>query len=199
MSSSSALNSSTSINTGLPQIPDLTDINTATGLSRQFIDLYNAIGILAAGIDSYTGNTPVAAQNDTATPEQTVILGNTANMWATADSDIGAGFLVNILDNGAGLPLAQLCDASLGLAQLAQGLAITSANAGDPIQILLIGLFDFGGSVTAGAIYYASGSTGAGGLSTVAPTASGWAVQPVGFGVDGTSIFINPDLNPKVN
>lgn len=189
----------TSIDTGLPEIPDLTNINTEVGVSKQFIDIYNAIGILAQGIDSYTGNTPESASTSTASPESTILVGNTANMWATAQVDISAGFLVNIIDSGAGVPKAILADASMGLAEIAMAISLTSASAGSQIQIQLLGLFDFGGSVVAGQLYYCSGAGGAGGISTVKPTASGWAVQPVGFGVDGDSIFINPCLNPVVN
>lgn len=189
----------TSIDTGLPAIPDLTNINTETGVSKQFIDIYNAIGILAQGIDAYTGNTPASQESSTSTPESTILVGNTANMFAIAGTNISAGFLVYFTDDGSGNAIAHLADASLGFAANAQGISMSSGNGGTKIQVMLLGLFDFGGSVTAGQTYYCSGSTGAGGISTVKPTASGWAVQPVGFGVDGSSIFINPSLFVTVN
>lgn len=187
-----------SINTGLQQIPDLTDIQSVGKLSFQFISIYNAIGVLQQAIDTYTGNTPPTASgsNQSTPPEQSVIVGNTANMWCVAGAGISAGFLVNLYNN-SGVTQAQLATAAV-VGQIAMGLTMTSAAINTSIQVLLLGLFNFGGSVSPGGLYYTSDSV-PGGLTLTAPTAVGHFVQPVGYGVDTNSIWFNPSLNPKVN
>ena len=180
-----------SINTGLQQTPDLTDIQSVGKLSFQFISIYNAISILQQAIDTYTGNTPAAADgsNQNATPEQTVLVGNNCAMWCTASANLSAGFLVNLF-NVSGQTQARYANATV-LTQQAHGITLNAASAGQPIHILLLGLFNFGGSVTPGQMYYLS--TTPGGLSTTPPAVgSSELVQPVGFGVDTNSIFFNP-------
>lgn len=187
-----------SINTGLQQTPDLTDIQSVGKLSFQFISIYNAIGVLQQAIDTYTGNTPVPANNSNQSqpPEQTVIVGNTANMWCKANVTISAGFALGLANVG-GVIEAILALASSSPVQCF-GLSMTSATAGNPIQVLLLGLFNFGGSVTPGALYYLSPGVG-GGLTTTKPTAgSGQLIQPLGYGVDTNSIFFNPSLYTSV-
>ena len=188
-----------SINTGLSPVPDLTDIQSTGKLSFQFIQLYNAIGVLQQAIDQYTGNSPAPADNSnqSAPAENTVLLGNTANMWATCGTtNINAGYLVYFTNN-SGVTTVSLAQAN-SFTKLAYGISMTSATAGNPIQVLLLGLFNFGGSVTPGQLYYLS-DTVAGGLTTTAPSTVGTIVQPAGYGVDTNSIFFNPCLNPKVN
>lgn len=182
-----------SINTGLQQTPDLTDIQSVGKLSYQFISLYNAIGVLQQAIDTYTGNTPAPANNSNQNqpPEQTVIVGNTSNMWCKANANISAGFAIG-LGNVGGVTEAILALASTSSVQCF-GLSMTSATAGNPIQVLLLGLFNFGGSVTPGALYYLSPGV-AGGLTTTKPSTAGQLIQPLGFGVDTSSIFFNPSL-----
>jgi hypothetical protein len=180
-----------SIDTGLQPIPDLTDITTADKLAFQFIQLYNAVGILAQAIDSYTGNTPAIAQNQNASPEQTVLLGNQANMWCVAATNLAAGYLVN-LENVGGATQARYAQAT-GLGSMAMGITMGAASGGGQVQVLLLGLFNFGGSVTPGAIYYLS-NTVPGGLTTTYPGGTGYYNQAVGFGVDTDSIFFNPSM-----
>lgn len=182
-----------SINTGLQQTPDLTDIASPGKLGFQFIQLYNAIGILQQAVDTYTGNTPARADNSqqNQTPEQTILVGNTSTMWATASINISAGFLVNLV-NAGGVTEVQYANA-ISAAAPCHGISMAAASAGNKIQVLLLGLFNFGGSVTPGQMYYLSSSV-AGGLSTTRPSTSGNIVQAVGYGVDTNSIFFNPTL-----
>ena|ERR1700744_2262770 len=179
-----------SINTGLQQTPDLTDIMSIGKLSFQFIQVYNAINILAQAIDTYTGNTPPSSSQSSQTAESTVIVGNTANFWCTANVNISAGFLVG-LKNVSGVTNAVLAQANGGSSVLAMGISMNAASAGQPIQVLLLGLFNFGGSVTPGTIYYTSPTT-PGGIVATAPSTAGQIIQPVGIGLDTNSIFFNP-------
>lgn len=185
-----------SINTGLQQTPDLTDIQSTGKLSFQFISLYNAIQVLQQAIDNYTGNSPQTGTSNTQTAESTVIVGNTSNFWCNAKTALSAGFLVT-LTNVSGVTNAGLANASAS-STLAMGLTMTAAAINTPVQILLLGLFNFGGSVTPGALYYLSDTT-AGALVTTPNSTTGHIVQPVGFGVDTNSIWFNPSLNPTVN
>lgn len=187
---------SSSINLGLQQVPDLTDIQSIGKLSFQFIQLYNAMNILANSIDAYTGNTPNPANTNGSTPESSVIVGQQANMWCNAQVNISAGFLVT-LTNVGGVTNAKLALGSLGLVGMAHGLSMTTATAGSPVQVMLIGLFNFGGGVTPGALYYVSPSVG-GGIVTLRPSSPGQLIQGVGFGVDTNSLFINPCLTPTL-
>lgn len=187
---------SSSINTGLQQVPDLTDIQSVGKLSFQFIQIYNAMAILAQSIDSYTGNSPATSSSSSTPPEQTILVGNTANMWCIATEAISPGFLVS-LSNVSGVTKCTLAT-GLTLSTIALGLSMTAAaGAGSSIQILLLGLFNFGGSVTPGALYYTDVGGPAGAITTTAPTTTGQLVQPIGYGVDTDSIFFNPCLNPQ--
>jgi hypothetical protein len=178
-----------SINTGLQNIPDLTDIQSVGKLSFQFIQIYNAIGVLQQAIDSYTGNTPSGTVGTGGSPESTVIVGNMASMYATANVNIPAGYLVSI--NGSGQVV--LANAAYAANVPAMGLSIAAASAGAQCHILLFGLFNFGGSVTPGTIYYTSPNV-AGGLAATKPVLAGQLIQPVAFGVDTNSVFLNPSL-----
>lgn len=188
---------SSSINTGLQQVPDLTEIQTVGKLSFQFISIYNAINILSQAIDSYTGNAPATSTSDTQTAESTVLVGNTSNLWVKASVAISAGYLVNLTNTG-GATTAQLASAvppgGTSPNLIAHGLSMNTVAAGAQLQVLLLGLFNFGGSVTPGQLYYLS-DTVLGALMTAPPTAgSGHLIQPVGFGLDTNSLWFNPSL-----
>lgn len=186
---------SSSINTGLAAIPDLTDIQSAGKLGFQFIQLYNAVGVLQQAIDSYTGNSPVQASTSSQSPETTILVGNTSSMWAKCGTTaISAGYLVYFTNN-SGVTTVNLAKSDAAYS-IAIGISITSAAAGANIQVLLLGLFNFGGSVTPGSLYYTS-PTVPGGLTVTIPT-TGNLIQPVGYGVDTNSIFFNPCLNPQL-
>lgn len=192
MSTPSTSGYSSSIDTGLQPIPDLTNISSPDKLAFQFIQLYNAVGILAQAIDDYTGNTPQSNSNPNAPPESTVLVGNTANMWCVANAAINAGFLVTLI-NSSGVTKAELASAGSKTTP-AMGMSMNSVAAGAQLQVLLLGLFNFGGSVTPGQMYYLSNSV-PGGLSTsTTGYVTGNIVQAVGFGVDTESIFFNPTL-----
>lgn len=188
-----------STNTGLQEVPDLTDILSVGKVSFHLIQIYNAIGILQQALDNYTGNSPVPSNqsNQSSPPENTVLVGNTANLWCTCGpTNIDAGYLVYFTNN-SGVTTANLATAATP-ADFAVGISMGSATTGNSIQILLLGLFNFGGSVVPGQIYYLSDST-PGGLVTTPPITLGHIVQPIGYGVDTNSIFFNPCLNPKTN
>lgn len=186
-----------SIDTGLSATPDLTNVQSVGALSYQLITIYNAINILAQAIDAYTGNAPENTETPNQPAEATVIVGNMANFFCNAAVDLGAGFLVT-LESVGGVTNAKLADASLGLAGIAHGLTMGTATAGSPIQILLLGLFNFGGGPTAGVIYYLS-DTNPGDIIATKPTAAGSLVQAIGFGIDTDSMWISPSLTPTVN
>jgi len=177
---------SSSIDTGLAQTPDLTNINTPDKLSYQFVQLYNAIEILAQSIDQYTGNTP--------NPDPTqwtqggglnqATLGNVATVYVQAQGNIATGQLIGIdpatkfgvLANGTSIPAIGLCT---------QG-----ATSGLNISYILIGLVSFyaAASFTPGLEYYV-GTTG---FFTAARPAVGTTGQHGGFALTDKAIFWNP-------
>lgn len=196
-----------SINTGLQQTPDLTDIMSAGKLGFQFISIYNAINVLAQAIDTYTGNTPPDAQgnNQNQPPDQTVTLGNFSSFWATAAVSISSGFLVAI--NSAG----QIVLASPNGSQVttgtnqspntpgaptnaACGIAVSSASAGAQIHVMLRGLVNFGtGNLKPGAIYYPGSSPGSLTYNPGGMTA-GWGKQVIGVALNSALMFVAPSL-----
>lgn len=190
---------SSSIDTGLPAIPDLNNIQQPDKLAYNFIQVYNAISTLAQSIDSYTGNSPqpTSVTNSNIQPvESTVLVGNTSNLWCNAQTALLAGYAVKFV-NVSGVLNAAYAQAS-ALSNMCYGITMTAAAINTPVQVLLLGLFNFGGSVIPGSLYYLS-PTVAGGITTTSPATSGQIIQPVGYGLDTDSIFFNPSLNPQVH
>lgn len=182
-----------SIDTGLPNTPDLADIQTPQKLAMTFIEMFNAMQILGQAIDAYTGNTPAGPDTSAQPAESTVLIGNTTNFWCNASTALPAGYLVTIF-NVSGVTNAKLANAASGYSGTAMGLTMAAADINTPVQVMLIGLFNFGSGVTPGTMYYLSDAV-AGGIAAAAPSTAGHLVQPVGFGIDTESVFINPSLN----
>lgn len=174
---------SSSIDTGLSNIPDLTNITQPNQLSYQFISIYNAISILAQGIDAYTGNTPVTNDNP-ATNGSVTGAANTG--YFIAGVAIAAGRLCTI--NAAGN--AVLADSGTA-ALLARGVAVAAATVGAQVTLQLFGSCAIfaAGTFTKGSTYY----LGVGGLFTITPPATGF-VQAVAWAASDTTLFMNPAL-----
>lgn len=198
-----------SINTGLQQTPDLTDIQSPGKLGFQFIQIYNAINVLAQAIDAYTGNTPADAQGNyqNQTIDQTVTVGNFTSLWVTAGASISSGFLVSfdsaghaILADPSTVISAASNDAaggqgynSAGIPEgTVKGIAITSASVGAQIKVMLLGIVNFGaGALKPGNKYYLGSVPGSITYNPASMTA-GWIRQPIGFAIDSAHMFINP-------
>jgi len=195
-----------SINTGLQQTPDLTDIQTPGKLAFQFISLYNAIEILSQAIDTYTGNTPADAQGNyqNQTIDQTLTLGNYTSIWVTAANAITAGYMVSFSSGQAVLSVQNNANPDNNTLQnfnpsgipdgRAMGIAVTSAGIGSQIKVMLIGMVNFGvGNLKPGAMYYHGSAAGS---LTYNPTGmiTGRGKQPLGFAIDSAHMFIAPAM-----
>ena len=198
-----------SINTGLQQTPDLTDIQSPGKLGFQFISLYNAINILAQAIDTYTGNTPPDANGNyqNQLPNQTVTLGNLAYIWITADQAIGSGYLVSINTTGhavladpANIISTASNDAAGGQGYnpsnkaegVVVGIAVSNASVGQQLKVMLMGVVNFGtGNLHPGNKYYLGSSPGSITNNPATMPVSGIR-QPIGFAIDSANMFINP-------
>lgn len=174
-----------SINTGLPNIPDPPD----PAFFAEFARMYNAIRNLSIAIDTYTGSLPadssvysqtaitdsVRAQNMVRVYvifSELVTYGQTINFWSNA------GVLTARLSNAsaAGKPIHAFCSTAGGVAAGAYG------------EVMLNGLCTAIGGLTPGATYYAGNTAG-----SIASTA-GTVSQKVGYALGASLFYFTPDL-----
>jgi hypothetical protein len=151
---------------GLAETPETSDPE----LYKEMVKVYNALKALAVSIDMYTGS-PIF------TVEATV--------------DISYGQLIDLYDGG-GVLKARLADASGHSAPCkafcSEPSGITSGATGN---VTLRGFISIGG-VTPGTVYWLS--TTAGSMTSSKPTGGGNFQQVIGFGLDTTTIYFNPEL-----
>lgn len=179
---------STSINLGLPQGPETTDMLLYAELSR----IYNAINILAQSIDVYTGglnpdSTEWSAQNNISTIRTQNIL----RTYCKANEDIASGALVCFV-NGTTELLAVNADATDDTKPARGYCSAGAINAGE------FGQFTLGNSLhpsisglTYGTKYYLSTTPGL--ITATEPTDPGNLVQVIGFALSPTELFFCPE------
>jgi len=152
---------------------------------QELIRMYNAIRILGAYVDQYTGN----AYHDPAvyfdyTPQDTVLVGNTAFVYAKLTEAIAtAGTIVTFGSEAVTNVLTAGLNSS---ATPARGMTMEQGKlAGEYTKILLFGLFPYASGLLSGATYYAHLSIP--GAFTITPGG-----QVLGVALSGTSLFFNP-------
>ena len=174
-----------SINTGLPSVPDPAD-------SRAFADflrIYNAIRNITLAIDSYTGALAQEPEFYSQTPAtQTILTQNTQRLYVKFSENIGYGQIVN-LHNVSGILGARLASASAagkqGHAWCSTVGGVTSGAFG---EVMLGGLCTAISGLTPGQTYFLGNTAG-----TIAPT-PGTVNQPVGFALTTVNLFFKPTL-----
>lgn len=174
-----------SINTGLPNLPDPPDPK----FFPEFARIYNAIRNLTIALDSYTGAMQAEKQYMNQVPlTSSVLAQNMVRVYVLFPAAVTYGQTVNLY-NVAGVLNAQLSNSSAagkpihGWCSVVAGVA-----AGAYGEVMLGGLCTAIGGLTPGATYYAGNTPG-----TIAPTA-GTVSQRVGFALSSTSIFMQPQL-----
>ena len=174
-----------SINTGLPNIPDPPDMR----FFSEFARVYNAIRNLTIAVDAYTG---ALAQDpefyDETPPTQTILQQNTNRLYVQFSEAVSYGQIVN-LHNVSGTLNARLASAS---AAGKQGHAWCSTVGGAAIgafaEIMLGGLCTAISGLTPGQSYFLGNTPG-----TIAPTA-GTVTQLVGFALRSNNLYFKPTL-----
>lgn len=174
-----------SINTGLPNIPDPPDPT----FFAEFTRVYNAIRNLTIAIDAYTGALPQDAAYFSQTPATSTILSqNTQRFYVIFSEAVGYGKTVNFWNN-AGVVNARLSNATAaGKPIHAWCSTAGGVGAGAWGEVMLGGLCTAIGGLTIGTTYYAGNTAG-----TIAPTA-GTISQKIGYAIGPALFIFQPDL-----
>lgn len=174
-----------SINTGLPNIPDPPD----PAFFAEFTRLYNAIRNLTIAVDNYTGALPQdpSFYSQTAAT-QTLLSQNTQRLYVLFSETASYGKTINLYSN-AGILNARLSNATAaGKPVHAWCSTATGVIAGAYGEVMLGGLCTAIGSLTIGQTYYAGNTAGA-----IAPTA-GTVSQKIGYAIGASLLIFKPDL-----
>jgi len=174
-----------SINTGLPNLPDPPD----PAFFAEFVRIYNAIRNIQIAVDSYTGALPQdAAYYSQTLATSTILTQNTQRLYVKFSEAATYGATINLWNNAsvlnarlssasaAGKPIHAWCSTAGGVASGAYG------------EVMLGGLCTAIGGLTIGATYYAGNTAG-----TIAPTA-GTVPQKIGYAIGAALLIFNPDL-----
>ena len=174
-----------SVNTGLPNIPDPPDPR----FFAEFARVYNAIRNLTLALDAYTGALPQEAEFYSQTPAtQTILLQNTNRLYVKFSENASYGQIVN-LHNVSGVLNARLSSASAaGKQGHAWCSTVGGVVAGEFAEVMLGGLCTAIGGLTPGQTYFLGNTNGA-----IAPT-PGTVNQPVGFAITASNLYFKPTL-----
>lgn len=172
-----------SINTGLPNIPDPPD----PLFFAEFQRLYNAIRNLTIAIDSYTGALPAESTAYSQTPLTSSLLSqNLLRVYCPFNVTLAFGQMVNLY-SVSGVLTARLAAANIAGLQCHAWCSIP-ATAGSYGEVMLGGLCRGVSGLTPGVTYYLGNTPG-----TIAST-PGTVSQKIGYGLGSSSLFFNPAL-----
>jgi len=175
---------SMSINLGLPAIPETQDPDLYAAL----IPVYSAIRNVMYAVDGYTGNGFVdPADYGVVNPYGYIGLQKQAVVFLKAYEDMTAGTIACIWDS-AGKPVIRK---ALGGVYRAHGFLSESVTAGKYTPIVLAGLCTGIGGLSIGISYWLSDTTA--GLITPTPPATPGNIQRLGFALDTTKFFFQPE------
>lgn len=173
-----------SINTGLPNIPDPPEPE----FFAEFTRIYNAIRNLTIAIDSYTGALPAEAASFSQTSLSSSVLSqNVLRVYVPFGVTIAFGQMVNLYDGGSGVLTARLASAASGGLQ-AHGWCSIGAASGAYGEVMLGGLCKGVTGLTPGLTYYLGNTPG--GVAATPGTVS----QKLGYALGNSSLFIQPQL-----
>lgn len=174
-----------SINTGLPNIPDPPDPK----FFGEFARIYNAIRNLTIAVDAYTGALGADPEYYDQTPPTSSLLSqNSLRIYAKAGVDISYGKMIHLYDV-AGVLTMELASA-VDVTKPMHGWCSTPGGVltGEWGEVRLGGLCTSFNSLICGQTYYLSNTAGS--ISTTPGTSS----QKIGFGLGPTSLFVQPQL-----
>lgn len=176
-----------SVNTGLPNIPDPPD----PAFFPEFTRLYNAIRNLTIALDSYTGALPAETQYyDQTPPSASILTQNSMRLYVKFGVAIAYGQVVHLYNN-AGVLTAELASA-VNATKPMHGWCSIAGAAGAFGEVMLGGLCSAIGTVGSplvpGATYFLGNTAG-----TIAPTA-GTSSQKIGYALAINRLFVQPQL-----
>lgn len=174
-----------SINTGLPNLPDPPD----PAFLSEFIRIYNAIRNLSVAIDAYTGAQSADPEAFSSTPvSSTVLTQNMMRVYAKFDFTSTYGKTVYFYLN-SGILTAGLSDAT-NAAKKMRGWCSTVAGvtSGEYGEVMIGGLCTAIGGLTVGTVYYNGNTPG-----TLANT-PGTISQKVGYAIGTAALIVTPEL-----
>ena len=174
-----------SVNTGLPNIPDPPDPR----FFAEFTRVYNAIRNLTLALDTNTGALPQDPEFYSQTPPtQTILTQNTNRLYVKFSEAVSYGQLVN-LHNVSGVLNARLSSAAVaGKQGHAWCSTVGGVASGAFGEVMLGGLCTAISGLTPGQSYYLGNTAG-----TIAPTA-GTVTQLVGFALTASNLYFKPTL-----
>jgi hypothetical protein len=174
-----------SINTGLPNIPD----PPSPELFAEFQRLYNAIRNLTISIDSYTGNTPQAPDlYSKLTDQSSLLTQRSCKIYVQFTQAVPQGYLVNVYDTGGGNRGGRLASATSAATKCTGWLTSNTVAAGEWGEITLMGLSKTFNSLIISSTYYLSNTPG------LVSSAPGTINQKVGTALSTTSLFLRPEF-----
>lgn len=173
-----------SINTGLPNIPDPPD----PAFFAEFQRLYNAIRNLTIAIDSYTGAIPAdSSVYDQTNLSSSLLEQNLLRVYCPFNVTLAFGQMVNLYDGGSGALRARLAAANVSGLQ-AHAWCSIPATAGSYGEVMLGGLCRGVTGLTPGVTYYLGNTPG-----TIAAS-PGVVSQRIGYGLGTSSLLFKPTL-----
>jgi len=173
------------INTGLPNIPDPPDPK----FFPEFTRLYNAIRNLTIAIDSYTGALAQEPEYYSQTPATTtILLQNTNRLYVTFSENVSYGQMVNLYNVSGTLTARLASAAAAGKQAHAWCSTVGGVTSGNFAEVMLGGLCTAISGLTPGQSYYLGNTAG-----TVAPT-TGTVTQIVGFALTPVNLYFKPTL-----
>jgi len=173
-----------SINTGLPNIPDPPDPT----FFAEFTRVYNAIRNLTIAVDSYTGALPVEPQYYAQTaPTSTLLSQNTQRLYVKFTDAAAYGQTLDLWDNSGSLAARLSSAAAAGKPVRAWCSTAGGVLVGGYGEVMLGGLCTAVSGLTIGQTYYAGNTAG-----TIAPTA-GTVPQKIGYAIGPALLIFQPD------
>lgn len=172
---------------GLPSLPN-DQIDPKFWSEFQLV--YTAIKNLLNGVSEFGGiDPPDALEVASMDPTKYLLGANVGRWYPTTDVAITRGQLVRAT-NVSGANRVDLADAAGGLLNgPAIGVANETKGAGQKIEILTGGVTDAIGGMVPGTLYYLSTTPGA--IQNLRPVTPGEGIQPVGWAMTSTQLFLS--------
>lgn len=174
--------------TGLPNLPaDTIDPK----IYSEILTIYRAIQNLLAGVSELAGiDPPDAIEIASMDPTKYLLEANLSRWYPTTDDPLVRGQLVRA-SNVSGANRCALAGAGTGLTfGPAIGIANQAAGVGTKVEILLGGITDAIGGMVPGTLYYLSPTFGA--VQNLRPVAAGQIIQPIGWAMTASQMFLRP-------
>ncbi len=172
---------------GLPNLPaDTIDPK----FWSEFLTVYRAIQNLLAGVSEFGGiDAPDATEIASMDPTKYLLGTNISRWYPTADVALTRGQIVR--PSTVGSNRCRLAGAASGLVDSPGiGVANQTVGAGAKVEVLVGGVTDAIGGMTPGTLYYLSTTLGA--VQNLRPVAAGQVIQPIGWAMSTTQMFLVP-------